>query len=49
MKKPVYVKALPGYRLQLKYDDGVEGCVDLSEYVGKGPLKRGTIPRFFNT
>jgi hypothetical protein len=30
------VKALPGYRLELEFDDGVGGTVDLSEAVGKG-------------
>ncbi len=32
----VQVKALPGYRLFLRYDDGVEGVVDLSDKVGTG-------------
>ena len=36
MVKPVAVKALPHHRLWLRYADGVEGEVDLSEYVGKG-------------
>ncbi len=34
--KLVEVKALPGYRLWLRYSDGVEGIVDLSDRVGKG-------------
>ena len=34
--KPVEVKALEGYRLWIKYSDGVEGVVDLSDLVGKG-------------
>jgi hypothetical protein len=29
-------KVLPGYRLELVFDDGVCGVVDLSELVGKG-------------
>ena len=36
MLKPVEVKALKNYRLHLKYSDGVEGEVDLSEFAGKG-------------
>jgi hypothetical protein len=35
MKKVSEVKVLPGYRLQLEFDDGVSGTVDLSEAVGK--------------
>ena len=34
--KPVEVKALEGYRLWIKYSDGVEGVVDLSDLAGKG-------------
>jgi hypothetical protein len=30
------VKALPGYRLRLRYSDGAEGVVDLSHLAGKG-------------
>jgi len=36
MFKPIAVKALPGYKLWVKYSDGVEGQVDLSYLVGKG-------------
>ncbi len=36
MKKIIKVKVLPGYRLELEFDDGVCGVVDLSEAVGKG-------------
>lgn len=36
MLKPVEVKALPDYRLWIRYEDGVEGAVDLSYLVGKG-------------
>ena len=36
MFKPVAVKALPGYRLWLRYADGVEGEVDLSHLAGCG-------------
>lgn len=30
------VKALPDYKLWLKFSDGVEGTADLSDLVGKG-------------
>ncbi|RME74104.1 MAG: DUF2442 domain-containing protein [Chloroflexi bacterium] len=36
MFKPIEVKALPDYKLWVKYADGVEGEVDLSHLVGKG-------------
>jgi Protein of unknown function (DUF2442) len=36
MRRISNVKALPGYRLELEFDDGVSGTVDLSENVGKG-------------
>lgn len=36
MPKPVEVKALPQYRIWLRYDDGVHGEVDLSDLVGRG-------------
>ncbi len=36
MYKIIEVTALPDYRLQLKYHDGVKGVVDVSHLVGKG-------------
>jgi len=36
MRRISKVKVLPGYRLELEFDDGVSGIVDLSENVGKG-------------
>ena len=36
MFKPIQVKALPNYKLGVKYTDGVEGEIDLSHLVGKG-------------
>ncbi|MBM3295588.1 MAG: DUF2442 domain-containing protein [Candidatus Aminicenantes bacterium] len=36
MRKAVEVKALPGYILRLKFDDGITGSVDLSHLAGKG-------------
>ena len=39
MFKPVEVKACPNYMLLLRYADGTEGEVDLSDFVGKGVFK----------
>ena len=36
MLKPVEVHALPGYRLWIRYSNGVSGEVDLSYLVGQG-------------
>jgi hypothetical protein len=36
MFKPIQVKALPNYRLYVKFSDGIEGEVDLSHLAGKG-------------
>jgi len=36
MIKPVEVKPLSNFRIRLKYNDGVEGEVDLSRLAGKG-------------
>ena len=39
MLKPIEVRPLPGYKLRLRYSDGVESQVDLSHLAGKGVLK----------
>ena len=36
MRMVAKVSILPGHRLELEFDDGVSGTVDLSENVGKG-------------
>ena len=36
MRKIAKVRVLPGYRLELEFDDGVSGSVDLSHLAGKG-------------
>ena len=36
MFRPVNVRALPGYKLWVKYADGIEGVTDLSYLAGKG-------------
>jgi hypothetical protein len=49
MIKITNVKVLQGYRLELTFEDGVCGVVDLSELVGKGVfalwLDRGVFER----
>ena len=36
MPKPIDVKALDGFRIWIKFEDGVEGELDLSRHAGKG-------------
>jgi hypothetical protein len=36
MPRPTDVKALPNHRIWLRYDDGVEGEIDLSDLAGRG-------------
>jgi hypothetical protein len=36
LPRPVAVKPLPGFRLWLRYADGAEGVVDLSDFAGRG-------------
>lgn len=47
MIKPIEVCALPNYRIYVKFSDGVEGEVDLSDLVGKGVLETWRDPHFF--
>ncbi len=36
MPKPIEVKALPKHRIWIRYSDGAQGEVDLSDYAGRG-------------
>jgi hypothetical protein len=47
MLKVVHVQSLPGYKLRLRYADGVEGEVDLSHLVGKGVFSLWNDPTAF--
>jgi hypothetical protein len=47
MFKPVQVKALQGYKLWVKFSDGVEGEVNLSHLVGKGVFSQWNDYEFF--
>ena len=49
MLKVTQVRALPNYRISVRYKDGVEGEVDLSTYVGKGVFVPLSSPAFFET
>jgi hypothetical protein len=48
MKKVSKVKTLPGYRLDLEFDDGVQGVVDVSDDVGKGVFALWRDPAVFD-
>ena len=47
MFKIVEVKALHDYRLWLRYEDGVEGEVELSDLAGQGVFAAWNDRRFF--
>jgi hypothetical protein len=49
MPRPVEVKALAHYRLWLRYDDGTEGIVDLSDLAGRGVFKAWKDAAFFES
>ena len=47
MKRITAVQTLPDHKLKLRYDDGVEGVVNLSAEVGKGMFVAWKDPRHF--
>lgn len=49
MVRPTSVKALPDFRIWLRYSDGVEGEVDLSDLAGRGVFAAWNDPAFFNS
>lgn len=49
MVRPSHVQALPGFRLHLRYPDGIEGEIDLSAEVGRGVFAPLTDEAFFCT
>jgi hypothetical protein len=46
--KIIACKARPNYRVWMRFDDGLEGEVDLSDLVGKGVFKAWKSIEFFN-
>ncbi len=48
MARPIEVKALANFRVWLRYDDGTEGVVDLSDLAGRGVFKAWNDATFFN-
>ena len=48
MARPIDVKALPNHRIWLRYDDGIEGEVDLSDVAGQGVFEAWNDAAFFN-
>ena len=49
MIKPTQVKALEGYHIWIEFEDGVQGVVDLSGYVGRGVWKAWEDRSFFES
>jgi len=47
MTRPILVKALPDYRIYIKFSDGAEGEVDLSDLAGQGVFEAWKDPRAF--
>jgi hypothetical protein len=43
----ITAKALPAYRLELQFDNGESGVVDLSEFVGRGVFAAWEQPGVF--
>lgn len=48
MPKPIDVRALQPYRIWLRYDDGVQGEVDLSDFAGRGVFAAWQDPAAFS-
>ena len=45
--KPVEVRALDNFRIWLKYEDGTQGEIDLSDVAGHGVFAAWNDPGFF--
>jgi hypothetical protein len=48
MVRATRVKALPNFRIWLRYNDGVEGEVDLSDLAGRGVFAAWNDAAFFD-
>jgi hypothetical protein len=49
MDRPIEVKALPNFRIWLRFDDGTEGEVYLSDLAGRGVFQAWNDPTFFSS
>lgn len=49
MHRIIEVKALPGFKVWLKFSDGIEGTVDLSNLAGKGVFEAWNDPKHFES
>jgi hypothetical protein len=47
--KPVEVRALDGFRIWLRYEDGTEGEIDLSDIAGHGVFAAWNDPALFRS
>jgi hypothetical protein len=47
--RPLSVKALPGYKVQVSYPGGIEGVIDLSADVGHGVFAPLADESYFST
>ena len=49
MIRPIGVEAKQAYQIWLKYEDGVNGELDLGHLAGKGVFKAWDVPGYFKT
>jgi hypothetical protein len=49
MPRPTDVKALPNHRIGVRYDNGVEGEIELSDLAGRGVFEPLNHPAYFAT
>jgi hypothetical protein len=47
MLKPISVRALPDYRIEVAFSDGTKGSVDLADMAGKGVFEAWKDEKFF--
>ena len=47
--RPVEVKPLTNFRIWIRYEDGTEGTIDLSDVAGRGVFAAWNDPAFFQS
>lgn len=47
MKRPVAVRALDGHRIEVVFEDGVSGALDMSHSIGRGVFEPLRDPKIF--